>query len=63
MINPIEAKKLSTEMADQLRVRLGYHSVSLTAEDQKNFGNFLEDLLSNYTSDQLLTGDVPNGIT
>ncbi len=57
MINPIESAKLSKDIADQLRVRLGYHSVTLSYEDQTTFGNNLALLLSNYESTALMSGD------
>ncbi len=57
MINKIEAEKLADTIADQLRVRLSYHSVTMELEDQDALRNYLHELLSNYVSDQLMTGD------
>ena len=57
MINPIEADQLADTLADQLRVRMSYHSVRLDTMDQDEVRNFIRQVLSNYESHELMQGN------
>jgi hypothetical protein len=49
MINDLDVREISNSVADNLRVRVAWHSVDLTPQDVEDTVNFMVEVLSKYT--------------
>jgi hypothetical protein len=56
VINRLDVEEITKRTVDTFRTLMSHHSVDLSSNDFDATRNFLEDMLSNYVDNQMLTG-------
>lgn len=49
MINDLDVRDISADVADVLRVKVAWHSVDISPKDVDDMVNFIAEMLSKYT--------------